>query len=273
MSADTRHVHSPAELPAAIAPARDLWPGIAQGIAATPQQDAPYDPAAAPLRDVPYDPASALLRDAPYDPEAASLRDVPYDPASALLRDALHEPAAASLRDVPYGPAAVLPRAPTHGGSRPAYGVALPASVAVLPPRRRSAAWTAALGLAATVACLALGVWIGRATLPAADGAAVGSAPGSPALAVAFAPDERHARERQALRVQAGLAMAQLAPAERRKVEASLATLRGAIADLRQALGTDPGNLLLQEMLVNSYQDEIRVLTAVKEAGAAGQEI
>ncbi len=53
----------------------------------------------------------------------------------------------------------------------------------------------------------------------------------------------------------------------------SLATLRGAIADLRGALGTDPGNLLLQEMLVNSYQDEIRVLTAVKEAGVAGQEI
>jgi len=53
----------------------------------------------------------------------------------------------------------------------------------------------------------------------------------------------------------------------------SLATLRGAIADLRGALGTDPGNLLLQEMLVNSYQDEIRVPTAVKAAGVAGQEI
>jgi hypothetical protein len=46
-----------------------------------------------------------------------------------------------------------------------------------------------------------------------------------------------------------------------------------AIADIRAALGEDPGNQLLQEMLVNSYQDEIRVLTAVKEAGAAGQEI
>lgn len=57
------------------------------------------------------------------------------------------------------------------------------------------------------------------------------------------------------------------------KVEVSLATLRGAIADLRGALGTDPGNLLLQEMLVNSYQDEIRVPTAVKAAGVAGQEI
>ena len=50
-------------------------------------------------------------------------------------------------------------------------------------------------------------------------------------------------------------------------------TLRGAIADIRRALGDDPGNLLLQEMLVNSYQDEIRVLTAAKEAGTAGQEI
>jgi hypothetical protein len=239
MSADTRHVHSLAELPPAIAPARDLWPGIAQAIATIPQQDAPYDPAAAPLQDGPYDPVAAPLQDVPCDPAAVS----PQAPLSSA-----------------------------HGVSRPTYGVALPASVVVMPPRRRSAAWVSAFGLAATVACLAVGIWIGRATLPAADGAA-GSATGSPALAVAFAPDERHARERQALRVQAGLAMARLAPPERRKVEASLASLRAAIADLRQALGTDPGNLLLQEMLVNSYQDEIRVLTAVKEAGTAGQEI
>ncbi len=124
---------------------------------------------------------------------------------------------ATTPQDAPYHPAAVPPQAPlppTHEGLRPAYGVALPASVVALPPGRRSAAWTAALGLAATVACLAVGIWIGRATLPAADGTA-GSATDSPALAVAFAPDERHARERQALRVQARLAMVRLAPAER----------------------------------------------------------
>jgi hypothetical protein len=134
-------------------------------------------------------------------------------------------------------------------------------------PRRPRAAWTYGLGLAATVACLAIGIWIGRTTAPPATGASAA------VLATALAPDARFARERQALLVQAGLGLSRLAPEERRQVEASLATLRQAIADIRRALGEDPGNLLLQEMLVNSYQDEIRVLTAVKEAGGAGQEI
>ena len=141
-------------------------------------------------------------------------------------------------------------------------------SVLPRPARRRHGAWTYALGLAATVACLAVGIWIGRASSPAAAPADDPSR-----LVAAFAPDERYARERQALLVQASLGLARLEPEERRQVEASLATLRQAIADIRRALGEDPGNLLLQEMLVDSYQDEIRVLSAVQAAGATGQEI
>ena len=199
-----RRVLSPADLPPALQPRRDLWPGIAQAIAGLPQ-DATLDPAA---------------------PRSRAAPD--FDAAAA---------GGASSR---------------------------------LSWRRstRPRAWTYGLGLAATVACLAIGAWIGRATLPAPVRA------GDPALqAAAFAPDARFTRERQALLAQAGLGLARLAPEERRQVEASLATLRQAIADIRRALGEDPGNLLLQEMLVNSYQDEIRVLSAVKEAGGPGQEI
>lgn len=199
-----RRVLSPADLPPALQPRRDLWPGIAQAIAGLPQ-DATLDPGA---------------------PRSRAAQDL--DAAAA---------GGASSR---------------------------------LSWRRstRPRAWTYGLGLAATVACLAIGAWIGRATLPAPVRA------GDPALqAAAFAPDARFTRERQALLVQAGLGLARLAPEERRQVEASLATLRQAIADIRRALGEDPGNLLLQEMLVNSYQDEIRVLSAVKEAGGPGQEI
>ena len=199
-----RRVLSPADLPPALQPRRDLWPGIAQAIAGLPQ-DATLDPGA---------------------PRSRAAQDL--DAAAA---------GGASSR--------VSWRRSTR-------------------PR----AWTYGLGLAATVACLAIGAWIGRATLPAPVRA------GDPALqAAAFAPDARFTRERQALLVQAGLGLARLAPEERRQVEASLATLRQAIADIRRALGEDPGNLLLQEMLVNSYQDEIRVLSAVKEAGGPGQEI
>lgn len=206
-----RRVLSPADLPPALAPRRDLWPGIAQAIAGLPQ-DAAVDPAA---------------------PRPAQ--------GSAPGGDGV-----------------------TAGGAVAAAGAAN-----LLPWRggRRSRAWHYGLGLAATVACLAIGAWIGRATLPAPGPVA------DPALqAAVFAPDARFARERQALLVQAGLGLARLAPQERRKVEASLATLRQAIVDIRRALGEDPGNLLLQEMLVNSYQDEIRVLSAVTEAGGAGQE-
>jgi hypothetical protein len=48
---------------------------------------------------------------------------------------------------------------------------------------------------------------------------------------------------------------------------------RASIGDIRAALGRDPANALLQELLVNSYQDEMRVLTAVHEASGAGQGI
>ena len=58
---------------------------------------------------------------------------------------------------------------------------------------------------------------------------------------------------------------------ERDKVAASLQTLRRSIADIEAALGRDPANALLQELLVNSCQEEMRALTAVRDSG--GQEI
>jgi len=42
---------------------------------------------------------------------------------------------------------------------------------------------------------------------------------------------------------------------------------------MENALGKDPGNALLQELLVNTYQDEMRVLTDVHYAGDAGRGI
>jgi hypothetical protein len=43
--------------------------------------------------------------------------------------------------------------------------------------------------------------------------------------------------------------------------------------DLEAELGKDPSNALLQELLVNTYQDEMRVLTTVHEASDAGEGI
>ena len=53
----------------------------------------------------------------------------------------------------------------------------------------------------------------------------------------------------------------------------SLATIQQAKQELESALGKDPGNALLQELLVNTYQDEMRVLTDVREASDAGRGI
>ena len=59
----------------------------------------------------------------------------------------------------------------------------------------------------------------------------------------------------------------------RAKVLASLATIEKAKEEIESALGKDPGNALLQELLVNTYQDEMRVLTDVREASDAGKGI
>jgi len=139
------------------------------------------------------------------------------------------------------------------------------------------------LAAAAMVACVAVGVWIGRSLLPGAPG--VGTLPVSAAnrvampgiaptaLDAAYVSDPRYQQQRAALVRELQARLAALPPPTRAKVEASLATIEKAKADLEQALGRDPGNALLQELLVNTYQDEMRVLTDVHEASDPGRGI
>ena len=154
-----------------------------------------------------------------------------------------------------------------------------------IPPRRSGARlrWLAA---AAMVASVAVGVWIGRSLLPgtalpgaSAPGGQVAALqgggdapPGRPgALDAMYESDPRYRRERAALMRSLQSQLAALPPATRIKVMASLATIEHAKQDLEQALGRDPGNALLQELLVNTYQDEMRVLTDVREASDSGR--
>ncbi|MBV6424551.1 MAG: hypothetical protein NAOJABEB_02363 [Steroidobacteraceae bacterium] len=130
--------------------------------------------------------------------------------------------------------------------------------------------------LAAAVACVAVGVWVGRLSAPATSPvAAVGSRPESARMAerVIYDPGIRFERTREHLLREVGARLAQLPPGTRARVEASLETVQRARRDIEQALGRDPGNALLQEMLVNSYQDEMRVLATVREPWVSGQEI
>jgi hypothetical protein len=148
-----------------------------------------------------------------------------------------------------------------------------PARARAVPPR-----WLAA---AAVVASVAVGVWIGRSLLPAARpgaqspiGASRANFADAPAaLDVAYVADPRYQRDRAALMKTLQARLAALPPPARAKVMASLAAIQRAKQDLENALGKDPGDALLQELLVNTYQDEMRVLTDVHEAGDAGRGI
>jgi hypothetical protein len=139
----------------------------------------------------------------------------------------------------------------------------------------RPRSWLAA---AAMVGCVAVGVWIGRVAVPGSAPATVrnGAAPvpGTPAMVeAAYVTDPRYQREHAALMKSLQAQLATMPAPTRAKVMESLATIAHARADLEQALGRDPSNALLQELLVNTYQDEMRVLTDVREASDAGKGI
>jgi len=155
------------------------------------------------------------------------------------------------------------------------------ASGGTVPARRRGQPlrWLAA---AAMLASVALGVWIGRSLLPGTAGIGTPQVsanrtavpPLAPtALDAAYVSDPRYAQQRAALVQALQARLAALPPPARAKVSASLAAIEQAKQDLEEALGRDPGNALLQELLVNTYQDEMRVLTDVHEASDPGRGI
>lgn len=148
------------------------------------------------------------------------------------------------------------------------------AGVAPGTARRGAAAPLRWLAAAAMVGCVAVGVWIGRSVLPgSAPPLAEASRPVAATVQTAWVTDPRYQREHAELMRSLGAQLAALPPASRTKVMASLATIRQAKQELESALGKDPGNALLQELLVNTYQDEMRVLTDVREASVAGRGI
>jgi hypothetical protein len=179
-----------------------------------------------------------------------------------------------TLRDLPQGIEPGRDLWPQIEAQIAGRGVARAALVPGAARRSRMAP-RAYLAAAAMVACVAVGVWIGRSALPGAGSLPVASAsrPSVGTLPTAWVTDPRYQREHAELMRSLGAQLAALPPASRAKVLASLATLRQAKQDLEGALGKDPGNALLQELLVNTYQDEMRVLTDVREASVAGRGI
>jgi hypothetical protein len=138
------------------------------------------------------------------------------------------------------------------------------------------------LAAAAMIVALAVGIWIGRAVLPVPGKPldsgtgmnASNTTSGEPgAFHAAYVMDSKYTRQRAQLVVDLEARLAALPPESRAKVMSSLQTINDSKRDLEAELGKDPSNALLQELLVNTYQDEMRVLTAVHEAGSSGEGI
>lgn len=163
---------------------------------------------------------------------------------------------------------------------------AIEAQIATAPPssigRGASSSRWRVLALAAVISALAVGVWLGRSVLPGAgtrpsqELVRKGPDTGSPVtytLPAAFVTNPEYVKERATLLASFEQQMRSLPPETRDKVVTSLSNIRASMKDIQDALGREPGNALLQELLVNTYQDEMRVLTAVHEAGEGRKEI
>lgn len=145
-------------------------------------------------------------------------------------------------------------------------------------------------GLAAVVSALAVGMWLGRSVLPSTAETAPATVastnspsaqPAAPAVTPAvnstaaaqvftstYVIDPRYVMHRETMVRDLDAKLNALPTESREKVAASLTAIHDSMKDIEAELGRDPANALLQELLVNTYRDEMRVLTAVNEASA-----
>ena len=136
-------------------------------------------------------------------------------------------------------------------------------------PKRRPAWWMPAMGMAAAVALVSIGVFIGQTLGTRSTGTVASTTQtGDPAVIDASLRDLNYRKQRDALLVEVNNRLQSMPEAEREKVAASLRTLQRSISDIEAALGKDPANALLQELLVSSCQEEMRALTAVRDSGS-----
>jgi hypothetical protein len=148
-----------------------------------------------------------------------------------------------------------------------------------LEPHRAARPHRPWLAAAAVVLALAAGALLGRLSMTPPTQLADRSTTEPPrkdlvtAVPVTYVTDPRYLAERAALLKGLNAQLAALPPDTQKKVVADLATIHQSMLDLQAALGRDPSNALLQELLVNTYQDEMHVLVAVREASESGRGI
>jgi hypothetical protein len=146
-----------------------------------------------------------------------------------------------------------------------------------LEPRsnRRAPAW--ALQVAAAVVLVAVSSLVtaslvrrndmGTAQVPAGAAAA-------PVVPAAFGSSRGlgagYETARQQLAADFEQRLASMPSSARMKLEADLAVMRRAAEDINVALARQPGDPLLEELLLNTYQDELGVLASVNQLTSTG---
>jgi hypothetical protein len=139
-----------------------------------------------------------------------------------------------------------------------------------LEPRRRRGTW--AWQAAAAIALVAVSSLITASLVRRADTpVARASAPVSQAavMPAAFGPlhslNAEYDEARGQLATDLEQRLAGMPPSARQKLEANLAEMHRAAAEINAALARQPGDPLLEELLLNTYQDELGVLASVNQ--------
>ena len=168
-----------------------------------------------------------------------------------------------SLRQLPQ---AVEPARDLWPGIESAIRAVQPSAAGAAARARRPVRWQWLASAAAVAAALVLGVLIGRHGPASVSHGGTPLVMGPAALNVAYITDPRYVRERARLLQTFQTRLATLPPATRAKVAASLDTIDRSLRQIQDALGHDPANPLLQELLVDTYQQEMQMLTTVDES-------
>jgi hypothetical protein len=135
-------------------------------------------------------------------------------------------------------------------------------------PSRRSWAWQAVAALVlVAVSSLVTATLVRRSPTPVAQQPVPASA--SAAMPVAFGPsfalNGEYAAARAQLAAELERRVATMPPSARQKLEANLAEMRRAADEINAALARQPGDPLLQELLLSTYQQELGVLASVNQ--------
>ena len=144
-------------------------------------------------------------------------------------------------------------RQPISAGRRWRVGGALAAAVALVALSSVTTLWMSQRGTEAEFSQVVPSPDSNRSDIQTAD------------VQAAFGPDHelgpRYRLARNALTTDLDARLQALPPGTRKVVEQNSQQIRGAVTEINQALADDPGNALLQQLLMATYQDELAVLT------------